>query len=295
MLRNSMDSITLKAPAKLNLFLEVLGKRRDGYHNIITIFERINLCDDIVISIVDRGIKVFCDQKIPEKENLAYKAAKLILSRSKVNQGVFVKITKNIPIASGMGGGSSDAAYTLIGINKLFKLGYKKDGLIRLGRLLGSDVPFFILERSFAIGKGRGDSVKGLDFTPPKIWHLLMFPGVKKLTKDIYRALKLDLTKKVHNVKMLEHALKMGDFDLMKETTYNRLEGPAFDREPRLSAIKSSLIKLGIKGASLTGSGPTIFGIVKSRKEAISLSAEVLKKRTGFEKEGWRLFIAHTL
>ena len=289
------QSITLKAPAKVNLFLDVLGKRSDGYHDIVTVFERIDICDKITISKkAHKGITVSCNGGIPERENLAYKAACLIFSKGRLKEGLNVEIKKKIPVASGLGGGSSDAASTLIGINKLFKLDYRKDVLMELAKSIGADVPFFVSERSFAIGKERGDRIGTLSFKPPNMWHLIVFPGIKKLTKDIYRALGLVLTKRGSDVKILLHALKRGDLHLIKEAAYNRLEDPALDRHPGLSALKSNLVRLGMEGALLAGSGPTIFAIMRTRKEAVSLKEKILEA-IGMKAEGWQMFVAPTL
>jgi len=290
-----MNSITLKAPAKVNLFLDVLGKRPDGYHNILTLFEKINICDEITISRTPSpGINISCNGGIPKKDNLAYKAARLLFSKNKIKGGVNIRIKKKIPIAAGLGGGSSDAAATLLGINKLFRLKVRKEDLVQLARLLGADIPFFIINRSFALGRDRGDKLEELPFKPPGMWHLLIFPGVKKLTRDVYKALKLGLTTGAPSVKMLLHALKTGDFGLIKRTTYNRLEDPAFHRDPGLDALKSNLIELGMEGALLSGSGPTIFGITKTRKEAARLKGRVLKGVIGADTKGWQMFIART-
>lgn len=290
-----MNSITLKAPAKVNLFLDVLGKRPDGYHNILTLFEKINICDEIVISRRSSpGINISCDGGILKKDNLAYKAARLFFSKNKIKGGVNIRIKKKIPIAAGLGGGSSDAAVTLLGMNRLFKLNLKKEDLSELARLLGADVSFFIINSSFALGRDRGDKLEKLPFKPLRMWHLLIFPGVKKLTRDVYKALKLGLTTSAPSVKMLLHALKIGDFGLIKRTTYNRLEDPAFHRDPGLGALKSNLIELGMEGALLSGSGPTIFGITKTRKEAVLLKGKLLKSVIGANTEGWQMFIART-
>jgi len=290
-----MKSISLKAPAKVNLFLDVVGKRDDGYHNIVTVFEKISLYDDIIISRMKKqGISVSCNEDIPEKENLVYKAAQAILARCKGNDGVHIRVKKRIPVASGMGGGSSDAAMTLIGINRLFGFGLTKEELTELARGVGADVPFFIGEASYAIGKDRGDNLSGLQFKPVKLWHLLIFPGVKKLTGDIYKALKLGLTNQTPDVKMLLHALRTGDLDLIKRTTYNRLEDPAIYREPGLSALKTKLTELGMKGVLLTGSGPTFFNVNKTRKEAVLLRDKI-RRAVGTTAEGWQMFVASTM
>jgi len=127
------------------------------------------------------------------------------------------------------------------------------------------------------------------------MWHLVVFPGVKKLTRDVYGALRLNLTTRPGDVKILLHALKTGDLGLIKEATYNRLEGPAFDRDPGLVAIKSALIRSGMEGALLTGSGPTIFTVTGTRKEAVALKERVLDRAIGAGTEGWQVFIARTM
>ncbi|MFH0858237.1 MAG: 4-(cytidine 5'-diphospho)-2-C-methyl-D-erythritol kinase [Candidatus Omnitrophota bacterium] len=161
-----MDKLTLNSYAKLNLYLSVLGMRRDGYHNILTIFERISLADKIVLkNRADNKINLICEKKglpLDHCENLAYKSAKLLQQSFKLNKGVDIEIIKNIPIGSGMAGGSSNAAYTLIGLNKLWNLKLKQTQLTSLAAKIGSDVPFFIYDSSFAIGKGRGERIKPL-------------------------------------------------------------------------------------------------------------------------------------
>lgn len=290
-----MDSITLKAPAKVNLFLDVIGKRKDGYHDIVTVFERINLFDTIYIAKKTRpGISVSCDGDIPTKDNLAYKAARLILSGTKSAKGVHIRIKKNIPIAAGLGGGSSDAASVLLGINKLFRLGYNKKKLMGLARSIGADVSFFILERNFAVGEKRGDKLKSLYFKTPKLWHLIVYPGVKTLTKEIYGSLRLGLTTKKQNVRIMLHALRMNDFGLIKEATYNRLEDPALDRDPGLGIIKSKMTECGMERPLLSGSGPSIFGITKTRKEATLLKEKILRGPIGVKTDGWQTFIIST-
>lgn len=288
-------SITLKAPAKINLFLDVIRKRNDGYHDIVTVFERINICDDITVSKkATPGISVACNGGISEKDNLAYEAARALFSKNKPKGGVHIKIRKRIPIAGGLGGGSSDVAATLIGMNRLFGLGYKKEDLADIASSIGADVPFFITGKSFAIGRDRGDRVSALPFRPSRMWHLLIFPGVKKLSRDVYGALRLNLTKGTRDVKMLLHALEIGDLDSIKRATYNRLEDPALYRDPGLSTLKSELIKFGMEEALLAGSGPTIFSLAKTRKEAVLLKERILQA-IGPKAEGWQMFVASTL
>ncbi|MDP2905080.1 MAG: 4-(cytidine 5'-diphospho)-2-C-methyl-D-erythritol kinase, partial [Candidatus Omnitrophota bacterium] len=159
------NAVVIKSYAKLNLYLAVLNKRKDNYHNIETLFERIDLHDTIALKkLPGKAIKIVCDHPaVPaDTSNLCYKSAKLLQKSLGVNYGVEIKITKRIPVAAGLGGGSSNAAYTLIGLNKLWRLGLSKDKLARLGRLIGADVPFFIMNTPFAIATGRGDKIKPL-------------------------------------------------------------------------------------------------------------------------------------
>src|SRR3990167_5476608 len=159
-----MSSIEIDAPAKVNLYLKVLNKRKDSYHNILTVFERITLSDKIRISKIPnyKGIVVTSDRFITKnpKDNLAYKAAELILRYKRINNGVGIAITKRIPVAAGLAGGSSDAAGVLVGINKLFNLKLTTKKMLTLGVSLGADVPFFILKAPFAIGRSKGERLK---------------------------------------------------------------------------------------------------------------------------------------
>ncbi|MDD5422282.1 MAG: 4-(cytidine 5'-diphospho)-2-C-methyl-D-erythritol kinase [Candidatus Omnitrophica bacterium] len=184
-----MTSIELTAPAKVNLVLKILGKRKDSYHNIYTLFEKISLCDRIRITKIREGIIVSSDRFITRspKDNLVYKAAKLFLGRHKLKYGVKIDIKKKIPIAGGLGGGSSDAASVLMGMDRLFGLKIGRAGLLSLAARLGSDVPFFILDVPFAVGRGRGERLEKADVRK-RLWHLIIYPGFKVSTKDVYEA-----------------------------------------------------------------------------------------------------------
>ncbi len=180
--------IRIDAPAKVNLYLKILAKRPDGYHEIVTIFERIDLVDTISIVRMDRGIDVLSDTRIVarKEENLAYKAARAILGRASFEAGVRIHIDKKIPIAAGLGGGSSDAASVLMGINTLLRLKMTREELMGLGRELGADVPFFLAQSPFAIGTGRGDTVKPIR-SRKTFYHLLVCPDFPLLTRDVYK------------------------------------------------------------------------------------------------------------
>jgi 4-diphosphocytidyl-2-C-methyl-D-erythritol kinase len=184
-----MDSIELIAPAKVNLFLHVLGRRKDGYHNILTLFERISLSDSIKISKIPKGITVSSDKFITKnpKDNLVYKAAKLIMDFKKSNGGLKIEIRKKIPIAGGLAGGSSDAASVLNGAAALFDLKITRNELMRLAGRLGADVPFFMLDVPYAIGRSRGDRLKKASCNAT-LWHLIVCPPLAISAKDAYEA-----------------------------------------------------------------------------------------------------------
>ncbi len=187
--RPSPPSLRLNSPAKINLFLNVLFKRKDGYHEINTLFERISLFDELTLIPSRSGIKIITRSKnLPRGPgNICYRAAKLLKNRFKIKKGVLIKIKKRIPIAAGLGGGSSNGASVLLGLNRLWKLGLSKEELLRAGARLGSDVPFFILETPFALGRGRGEILRKIRRPGKKIWHCLVKPPFSISTKAAYK------------------------------------------------------------------------------------------------------------
>ena len=184
-------TLRLKSPAKINLFLNVLKKRPDGYHEIETLFERISLRDEIVLSSIKSGIQIRSDSRqIPKGPgNIAYRAAKLLKDTFHVRTGIAIKIRKKIPVSAGLGGGSSNAATVLLGLNRLWKLRLSRRKLLRLAARLGSDVPFFILEMPFALGRGRGGILKKISAPRVKLWHVVVKPPFGISTKKAYEAL----------------------------------------------------------------------------------------------------------
>lgn len=297
-----MTSITLTAPAKVNLFLKVLNKRKDGYHNINTVFERISLADKVTISKIPEGIIVSSDKFITSnpKDNLVYKAARLILEYRRVNKGkegtdkgtgmnkgVEIRVTKRIPIAAGLGGGSSDAAGVLIGINKLYNLKLCEKELIKLGKKLGSDVPFFLLNSPFALGTARGDELKRLGYNKT-LWHLIIYPGFKLATKDIYAAFDL-LTIKDRDVKIPRYLTGSPE-----EILYNDLGRAAIAENEVLGRIVERLAyHLGRK-AIVSGSGPSVFCLYRTGKEAIAAKDRLFRNVPASERKSWQVFIART-
>ncbi len=293
-----MDKLTLRSYAKLNLYLKILAKRKDNYHNLETVFERIDLGDKIILkSRRDNKIKIITDSsQIPRgNSNIAFAAALLLKSNFKIRSGVDIKIVKRIPVASGLAGGSSNAASVLVGLNKLWKLRLNKRELLALGKRLGADVPFFIYNSSFAKGCGRGDEISPLGLLRnTRFWHVIVVPRIRVSTASVYQkwdriAKKVRLTSPNCDVKMLTSALKRKAFSLISKGLFNSLEGAGIKLCPEIRSIKERLSSLGLKSILMSGSGPAVFGVVASRKEAQSLGKQL--KRNRF----WRIYVSRTI
>src|SRR3989339_441994 len=196
-----VKNIKLKANAKINLFLDILNKRKDGYHNLKTVFQEVSLSDEIYIEQIEIGIKIVCnDPNIPtDSRNLVYKAADLIKKYSKIDKGIQIKITKGIPVGAGLGGGSSDAASVLKGLNKMWQLKLSKKVLINIAKKIGADVPFFI-EGGRCSATGIGDILKPVS-VKKKEWYVIVKPCFEISTKYVYS----QLTKINKNSKITEH------------------------------------------------------------------------------------------
>ncbi len=279
-----VNTLTFNSYAKLNLYLEVLNKRKDNYHNIKTIFERIDLADKIILkSRRDKEIKVTCNvTAVPrDNTNLAWRSAKLLQDSFNIDKGVDIKIIKRIPVGSGLGGGSSNAASVLLGLNKLWKLNLAQNKLAGLAGKLGCDVPFFIYNSPFALGEARGDKIKPLKaLYSVRLWHILVVPNIEVSTASIYKRWDkyfktFKLTVPRYNVNIMNLALKKGNFPLIGDALFNSLEPVTAALYPQIDAIKERLIQLGVKSILMSGSGPAVFGIVSSRKEALSLYGQL--------------------
>jgi len=279
-----VNTLTFNSYAKLNLYLEVLHKRKDNYHNIKTIFERIDLADKIILkSRRDKKINISCNESsVPQDSaNLAWRSAKLLQDSFNIDKGVDIKIIKRIPVGSGMGGGSSNAASTLVGLNKLWKLNLPQNKLAELAKKLGCDVPFFIYNTPFALGEARGDKIKPLKaLTNVRLWHILVVPNIEVSTASIYKrwdkySKTFKLTMPEYNVNIMNLALKKNDLLLIGDALFNSLEPVTTRLYPQINEVKEKLIQLGVKSILMSGSGPAVFGIVSSRKEALSLRRQL--------------------
>jgi len=289
--------VVLKSYAKLNLYLEVLNRRKDNYHNIKTLFERISLCDKITLkSRPDKQIKIISHSPdIPkDSSNLAFRSAKLLQDSLKIDKGVEIKITKRIPVGSGMGGGSSNAAFVLLGLNKLWKLHLSRVKLVGFAKRIGSDVPFFIYNLPFALGEAKGDEIKPLSsLRGVRLWHVLVVPKIKVSTPMIYKNWDknreiLGLTRPKYNVNILTLALRRKDLAAVNLALFNNLEPITAKIYPELKPIRDKLNLLGLQSILMSGSGPAIMAIASSRKEAVSAYRQLKKDKF------WQVFVTRT-
>lgn len=286
------------SPAKLNLFLHVRSKRRDGYHAIETLFERISLADRLTLEPARSGVRVVSSLKnLPRgPKNIAYRAAKLLKDEFRLPQGVTIRIQKNIPVSAGLGGGSSNAATVLLGLNRLWKLGLSRKTLMCLGARLGSDVPFFLLETPFALGTGRGEKIQKILAPRVKIWHCVVKPSFGISTKKAYqqwarapRPYKLpSLTPKKTDVRMLLHSIRKGRRETLTKLLTNSLEVALNKRVGTILKIKEALSRQGALGCLMSGSGSAVFGIYPSKNSALK-AARVLR-----QNKRWRVFVVST-
>jgi 4-diphosphocytidyl-2-C-methyl-D-erythritol kinase len=260
------SSIESPSPAKVNLLLEVLGRREDGYHEIRTVMQRISLCDTLRISLKgERGITLTTtSDRLPVGEgNLAYQAASCLLEEAESRIGVEIHIEKEIPIAAGLGGGSSNAAGTLMGLNKIMNLNFSKVRLMEIGARIGADIPFFILEKS-AIATGIGEKLQPVEIRPA-LWLVLVSPGWEISTRWAYEGLNLELTKRPIHITLPPFFKDVGE---VIRILYNDLERVAVAAYPEINEIKAELLSHGAAGSLMTGSGPTVFGIFGRKRDA---------------------------
>ncbi|MCL0077742.1 4-(cytidine 5'-diphospho)-2-C-methyl-D-erythritol kinase [Peptococcaceae bacterium] len=252
--------LKVKAHAKINLALKVLGKREDGYHEVEMVMQSLALHDKIFLTLIRSDIELLVEGDTPlDESNLAYKAAKAILEYSNCKQGIRIKLVKNIPAAAGLAGGSSDAAAVLLGINKLLKLGLDTEELMEIGKGLGSDVPFCIVGGT-ALARGRGEKIQPLP-KAPKMGVVLIKPDFGVSTAQVYKRFSLDLVEKKADVNAVVEAIKKGDIKGIATAIFNDLEYVTMDMHPCLEGIKRQLEDAGALGVLMSGSGPTVYGL----------------------------------
>lgn len=308
-----MSAITLTAPAKINTLLKVMGRRPDGYHDVVMIMERLRLGDEVTIEPAERGIELTIDGTrdagMDAEKNLAWRAAEAFRQATGERRGVHIHLVKRIPVAAGLGGGSSDAAATLLGLNQLWRCDWSRQQLARLGAGLGADVPFFCFEGP-AIVEGIGDRVTPLP-SFPKVYVLLINPGFAVSTAWVYgqwdclyqerdrlgprvkekngeRDRKLRFTNHVLRWLTLERGGVT--FPPLLETVHNvasnlvnDLEEVTIPKHPEVLEIKRYLLDAGAQGALMSGSGPTVFGLFEDEDSRDKAAASV-------RKDSWRVF-----
>ncbi|MGG1514644.1 4-(cytidine 5'-diphospho)-2-C-methyl-D-erythritol kinase [Paenibacillus oryzisoli] len=256
-----------KAPAKINLSLDVLHKRADGYHEVEMVMTMVDLADRIEMQELERDTIIISSQAgyIPlDEKNLAFQAARLIKDRYDVKNGVYIHLDKRIPVAAGLAGGSSDAAATLRGLNRLWNLGISMEELQVLGAELGSDVPFCVTGGT-ALATGRGEKLQPI-VSPPQCWVVLAKPPINVSTSEIYGKLNANGIKQHPSTADVLAAIRDKQFDRLCGSLGNVLEEVTLDLYPEVRHLKECMQRLGADGVLMSGSGPTVFGLVS--KEA---------------------------
>jgi 4-diphosphocytidyl-2-C-methyl-D-erythritol kinase len=261
-------SVVLQAPAKVNFRLDVIARRPDGYHELRMIMQRINLCDQVTIRLSTAPeIKVSCGRKgVPDGEgNIAWKAAKTLLDLTDHSCGVAIDIQKSIPVAAGLGGGSSDCATVMLGLNKLLGLDLSCEQLMEIGVTLGADVPFFLFQQT-ALAEGIGEKLTALKGLPP-VWLVLVNPNLPVSTAWVYKNLQLTQRECLATI---PNSFK--DAAALCAILSNDLESVTIPEFPVISDIKDELRAAGALCSLMSGSGPTVFGL---------FSDEVTARRAG--------------
>lgn len=267
------------APAKLNIHLKITGRRPDGYHELVSIMVPIDLFDLLEITVTRASrIGVVCEGfPVPvDENNLVFKAASSFLSETGFQKGASIKLVKRIPVAAGMGGGSSDAAATLLALNEMWGKPFSLEKLHDFARQLGADVPFFLYCKP-ALARGIGDVLEPLKSWPRR-WYVIITPPLEISTSWVYGNLKLELTRVEYHY--INKQLSTGPIDIPK-ILKNDLETVTSARFPIIVTTKKALIEAGAEGALMTGSGPSVFGVFRSLRQAESAKKHLISQNLG--------------
>jgi len=282
-----VKALRLKSPAKVNLRLEILRRREDGYHELRTVLQMINLYDTLSISLEkEKGISITTDHPdLPlGKRNLVYQAAQVILKKSEYKGGLHFDIRKEIPLGAGLGGGSSNAATTLKALNQLLEIGLPAKELMKMALDIGADVPFFFLDGA-AVATGIGERLKKIEL--PDLWYVLINPKFEVSTRWAYQ--NFILTKR-HFHFNLQGFVKTPEG--ISRLLWNDLEGVVSHKYPQIEGMKKMLLSAGALSALMTGSGPTVFGVFSGKREA----EKALKKlEDKVRTRGWIILKTHSL
>lgn len=284
----------IRAPAKINLSLRVVGRRADGYHLLDTIIVPVSLYDEIDMRRIRAApghpagdlIQISCDHPlVPQgRENIVHRAAELIMRKTRKRQPISIHIKKNIPVGAGLGGGSSDAAAALVGLNRLLQLRLSLARIEKLALALGADVPFFVRARP-ARARGIGERLRPLRCLP-RFWSVIVYPGFPVSTEWVYRGFRQKLTKPLVNTSITTSLKSVGELINRLE---NDLEAVTLKRYPEIGVFKQKLLREGAPGVLMSGSGSSVFGIFASKRAAVNAFRRLRKE------EGAQAFLVHVL
>ncbi|MDY6837556.1 MAG: 4-(cytidine 5'-diphospho)-2-C-methyl-D-erythritol kinase [Thermodesulfobacteriota bacterium] len=281
-----MKPLAIRSPAKINLFLKVLSKRTDGYHEIVSLMCRVSLFDTVTLSFGQPSISVHCAHpEVPDgKSNLAYKAAAHFFEALSRQDGVAISIDKVIPVAAGLGGGSSNAAAVFMGLNEHYGHPFTKEKLMDMALKVGADVPFFVFQHC-AVARGIGEQLERFCGLPS--WSVvLVCPKCQISTAWAYKHFTLRLTNCEENSKVLPFT---EDLSKTESLLYNDLEQVAVDKFPEIDAIKTALLDLGAEQALMSGSGAAVFGLFQDPQQA-SLALQRIK-----QERRWETYVVNLL
>ncbi len=286
-----MRSVTLRAVAKINLSLRIKDARPDGFHDVQTVLQAIDLFDRVTIADRRGPFKIRCDVRgVPlDRTNLVWKAARLLWQagdRPGEPRNCVITLQKNIPLQAGLGGGSSDAAAALLGLRRLWKLQVTDDALTVLAAQIGSDVPYFFVGGT-ALALGRGEEVYALEDLP-RLWVVLVIPPFGVATRDAYAWLDAARQKGVRPLFSAVPIEKRGLTPFYPFSAGNDLEAPVIERHPLIGVVKNRLANSGARVAAMSGSGSTVFGVFESQRDARSAALSL-------KRDGARLLLARFL
>ncbi len=279
-----MNSIKLNARAKINITLDVLGKRDDGYHDLSMIMQTINLCDNLYIKKTDTGIIEMksnlswlpCDER-----NLVYRAAAKMKEKYGIEEGISIDLSKNIPVAAGMAGGSTDCAAALIGIRNLFSINAGNDELMAIGKELGADVPYCIL-RGTALAEGIGEVLTPLP-PFPDCTVLVAKPPINVSTATVFGSFDINNVERRPDNKKMAELIKAKDLESICRNMCNVLESVTIKNYPVIADIKKEMLENDAIGSMMSGSGPTVFGFYRDYKSALK-GLRAIKSRFHFKE-----------
>ena len=284
-----METLKLLSPAKVNFILNVKGRRPDGYHELEMLMAKISIYDEITLTLKSEGVSLSCDSSLVPlgSENIACRAAAALIDAKGLDVGVHIRLNKKIPMGGGLGGGSSNAAAVLHGLNELTGNSASLDELMEIGLNLGADVPFFLFEGA-ALAEGIGERLTLVDDLP-EVWMILINPEINVPTAEIFTGLNLDLTGSAEKHTIVRFNR---DIDGLLSGLHNDLEDVTFKAYPEVREAKDFVCRYGALGALMSGSGSTVFGIYAD-KRAAELSLVAMEK--DLLSRGWTSFLANTL